>query len=85
MQQRQTQQYQPSRQNQQQSTETGSQRGDRLTSLHSRLHQEADKIRKWKLQTEIDQKQKDRQLRESEETIEQQRKAVVDLQVEYRI
>lgn len=31
---------------------------DRLTSLHAKLHQEADKIRKWKTQTEMDMKQK---------------------------
>ena len=33
-------------------------KADRLSSLHSRLHQEAEKIRKWKTQTEIDLKQK---------------------------
>lgn len=32
--------------------------GERLTSLHAKLHQEADKIRKWKNQTEIDIRQK---------------------------
>ena len=32
--------------------------GERLTSLHAKLHQEADKIRKWKNQIEIDLKQK---------------------------
>lgn len=31
---------------------------ERLSSLHSELHQEADKIRKWKIQTEIELKQK---------------------------
>ena len=32
--------------------------GDRLTVLHSRLHQEADKIRKWKTATDIELRQK---------------------------
>lgn len=32
--------------------------GERLTSLHAKLHQEVDKIRKWKNQTEVDLKQK---------------------------
>lgn len=32
--------------------------GERLNSLHAKLHQEADKIRKWKNQTELDLKQK---------------------------
>lgn len=31
---------------------------ERLSSLHAKLHQEADKIRKWKVQTEIEIKQK---------------------------
>ncbi len=77
-------QAQISRQNQQvqqQTNEANSQKSDRLQSLHSRLHQEADKIRRWKVQTEIEQKQKERQLKDAEETIEHQRKAVVDLQV----
>lgn len=32
--------------------------GDRLTALHSRLHQEADKIRKWKTAADIELRQK---------------------------
>ena len=32
--------------------------GERLSSLHAKLHLEADKIRKWKNQTEFDIKQK---------------------------
>ena len=32
--------------------------GERLTSLHAKLHQEADRIRKWKNSTELDLKQK---------------------------
>ena len=31
---------------------------DRLQSLHTRLHQEAEKIRKWKTSTELDLKEK---------------------------
>lgn len=31
---------------------------ERLSSLHAKLHQEADKIRKWKDQTEIEIRQK---------------------------
>lgn len=32
--------------------------GDHMLALHSKLHQEADKIRKWKIQTELDLKDK---------------------------
>ena len=32
--------------------------GEKLSSLHAKLHLEADKIRKWKNQTEYDIKQK---------------------------
>ena len=42
-------------QNQQQDTVLGT---DRLTSLHAKLHQEAEKIRKWKVQTEMEMKHK---------------------------
>lgn len=31
---------------------------EKLSSLHAKLHQEADRIRKWKVQTEIEIKQK---------------------------
>ena len=42
-------------QQQQEDTSLGT---ERLSSLHAKLHQEADKIRKWKVQTEMDMKHK---------------------------
>lgn len=45
-------------QNQQQSFQDVPLGTERLTSLHEKLHHEADKIRKWKVQTEMDLKQK---------------------------
>ncbi|XP_065178338.1 synaptonemal complex protein 1-like [Sycon ciliatum] len=51
-------------------------------SLHARLQQEAEKIRRWKLSTELDLKQRERKITECQSTIEQQRKALLDLQLE---
>ena len=45
-------------QQQQQQQEDTSLGTERLSSLHAKLHQEADKIRKWKVQTEMDMKHK---------------------------
>ncbi|KAL8613720.1 hypothetical protein ACOMHN_029812 [Nucella lapillus] len=55
---------------------------ERLTSLHAKLHQEADKIRKWKVQTEMDMKHKDKKLGEANVTIESLRKSILELQLE---
>ena len=40
------------------STESESKSGERLAALHTRLQQEAEKIRKWKNATEVEIKQK---------------------------
>lgn len=39
-------------------TESESKSGERLTALHTRLQQEAEKIRKWKNATEVEIKHK---------------------------
>ncbi|XP_060556827.1 putative leucine-rich repeat-containing protein DDB_G0290503 [Ruditapes philippinarum] len=56
--------------------------GERLNSLHAKLHQEADRIRKWKNQTELDMKQKDRKIQESSHTIDSLRKSILDIQLQ---
>ena len=57
------------------------QQKDRLSVLHGRLQQEAEKIRKWKNSTELELKQKDQQLREAQQMIVKQRKSIIDAQV----
>lgn len=49
---------QAAQQQQQQQMQDSALGTDRLTSLHAKLHNEADKIRKWKTQTEMDLKHK---------------------------
>ena len=49
--------------------------------LHSRLQQEAEKIRKWKTVTEMELKQKEQKLREADLTINKQQKQLIDVQV----
>ncbi|XP_030634042.1 synaptonemal complex protein 1 [Chanos chanos] len=53
-----------------------------LTSrqLYSKLLEEAEKIKSWKLKTDSDISQKDRTLQENKRTIETQRKAIQELQ-----
>ncbi len=62
-------------------TELKDQQKDRLTVLHSRLQQEAEKIRKWKTVTEMELKQKDQKLQEAKSTIDKQQKQMLDIQV----
>ncbi|OWF42759.1 synaptonemal complex protein 1-like [Mizuhopecten yessoensis] len=50
-------------------------------TLHA-LHQEADKIMKWKVQTEIEIKQKEKNIHEATCTIDMLRKASLDLQLQ---
>ncbi len=45
-------------QNQNENQNQYEQSNERISTLHTRLQQEAEKIRKWKLQTELDTKQK---------------------------
>ena len=61
--------------------ETKEQQKNRLSVLHGRLQEEAEKIRKWKNSTELELKQKDQQLREAQQMIEKQRKSIIDAQV----
>ncbi len=49
--------------------------------LHSRLQQEAEKIRKWKTVTEMEMKQKEHKLQEANFTINKQQKQLLDTQV----
>ncbi|CAH3104597.1 unnamed protein product [Pocillopora meandrina] len=56
------------------------QSAERIHSLHTRLHQEAEKIRKWKTSTEIEIKEKEKKLLEAVQTIDSQRKSILDLQ-----
>ncbi|XP_072164829.1 uncharacterized protein [Diadema setosum] len=55
---------------------------DKMNTLHSRLHHEADKIRRWKVQTEIEIRQKERSLSDAQQTIESQRKSLFELQLQ---
>ena len=52
----------------------------RLTTLHSRLHKEAEKIRQWKTEKEIELKQKERSLSDAIQTIDSLRKSIIELQ-----
>ncbi|XP_031552206.1 synaptonemal complex protein 1-like [Actinia tenebrosa] len=54
---------------------------ERMQSLHSKLHQEAEKIRQWKTSTEIELKQKERRLVEASQKLETQRNAILELQL----
>ncbi|XP_063403824.1 synaptonemal complex protein 1-like isoform X1 [Mytilus trossulus] len=55
---------------------------EKLSSLHAKLHQEADRIRKWKVQTEIEIRQKDKKIQEATQTVESLRKSVLELQLQ---
>lgn len=52
----------------------------RLASLHTKLHKEAEKIRHWKTEKEMELKQKDRSLSEAVQTNDSLRKSVIELQ-----
>ena len=52
----------------------------RLTTLHSRLHKESEKIRQWKTEKEIELKQKERSLSDAIQTIDSLRKSIIELQ-----
>ncbi|XP_020614715.1 synaptonemal complex protein 1-like [Orbicella faveolata] len=56
------------------------QSAERIHTLHTRLHQEAEKIRKWEMSTEIEIKEKEKKLQEAVQTIDSQRKSILDLQ-----
>lgn len=52
----------------------------RLTTLHSKLHKEAEKIRHWKSEKEMEIKQKERSLSDAVQTIDSLRKSIIELQ-----
>jgi len=52
----------------------------RLASLHTKLHKEAEKIRHWKSEKEMEIKHKDRNILEANSTIETLRKSIIELQ-----
>ncbi|MCJ8729468.1 hypothetical protein PDJAM_G00106730 [Pangasius djambal] len=54
----------------------------RSSQLYSKLFEEAEKIKAWKLKMDYDISQKDRKLQENRRTIETQRKAIQELQFE---
>lgn len=59
------------------------QSNERLGLLHSRLQQEAEKIRKWKNATELEMQQKNHQIQASQQLIEKQQKSLIDAQVSH--
>ncbi|XP_036386669.1 synaptonemal complex protein 1 [Megalops cyprinoides] len=52
----------------------------RSSQLYSKLFEEAEKIKNWKVKMDLDIAQKERKLQESRRTIENQRKAIQELQ-----
>lgn len=61
------------------------QSSERLGLLHSRLQQEAEKIRKWKSSTELEIRQKNHQIQTSQQLIDKQQKSLIELQVCYSL
>ena len=57
---------------------------DKLSVLHCRLQQEADKIRKWKNSVELELRQKDRQLQEVQELVNSKQNTLLETQVRER-
>ena len=57
---------------------------DKLSVLHCRLQQEADKIRKWKNSVELELRQKDRQLQEVQELVNSKQNTLLETQVRVR-
>ncbi|XP_023227665.1 synaptonemal complex protein 1-like isoform X1 [Centruroides sculpturatus] len=55
---------------------------EHLSSLHSKLYTEAERIRKWKISTEMDIKLKEKKLNDSLQVIESQRKSLLELQLQ---
>nr|XP_047127930.1 synaptonemal complex protein 1 isoform X2 [Hydra vulgaris] len=55
---------------------------ERLSNLHSKLHKEAEKIRNWKNEKDMELKQKDRSLSDALQTIDSLRKSIYELQVQ---
>lgn len=53
---------------------------ERLTTIHTQLHNEAEKIRKWQADKEMEIKQKGRSLDDAIHTIDSLRKSIIELQ-----
>uniref|UniRef100_A0A2R9ALA5 Synaptonemal complex protein 1 n=1 Tax=Pan paniscus TaxID=9597 RepID=A0A2R9ALA5_PANPA len=53
---------------------------ERLSRVYSKLYKEAEKIKKWKVSTEAELRQKESKLQENRKIIEAQRKAIQELQ-----
>ena len=58
---------------------------DKLSVLHCRLQQEADKIRKWKNAIELELQQKDRQLKDVQQLADAKQKSLLETQVRSEI
>lgn len=58
----------------------GTKSGERLTNLHSQLYQQTEKLKQWKINTEIQISDKDRKITEASKTIESLRKSILELQ-----
>ena len=54
--------------------------GEKLSSLHSQLYQQTEKLKQWKISTEIQIHDKDRKITEASKTIESLRKSILELQ-----
>ena len=54
--------------------------GERLTTLHSQLYQQTEKLKQWKMNTEMQMNDKDRKITEASKTIESLRKSILELQ-----
>ncbi|CAB4012531.1 synaptonemal complex 1-like, partial [Paramuricea clavata] len=57
-----------------------SQTTERLSALHNKLHQEAEKIRKWKTKTDLELNDKTKKLQDANQTIDCQKKSILELQ-----
>nr|XP_033774964.1 synaptonemal complex protein 1 isoform X8 [Geotrypetes seraphini] len=53
-----------------------------MAQLYSKLYNEAEKIKRWKLSVESEMKQKEKKIQENKKTIDAQRKAIQELQFE---
>lgn len=61
--------------------EVHKQSNERLGLLHSRLQQEAEKIRQWKNSTELEIQQRNHQVQTAQQLIDKQQKSLIDVQL----
>ncbi|XP_060057816.1 synaptonemal complex protein 1 [Erinaceus europaeus] len=62
--------------------DTNFENSEPMSKLYSKLYKEAEKIKKWKVNVELELKQKENKLQENRKIIEAQRKAIQELQFE---